>query len=67
MATVTFTLTAGEVTRLQAAVGKVQNLGQAATPEQARQFIIAKIKAFVLETEREDYLALHTTTPFDPT
>jgi len=67
MATVSFTLTAGEITRLQAAVGKVQNLGGPATAEQARQFIIAKVKAFVLETEREDYLALHTDTPFEPT
>ena len=67
MPTVSFTVTAGEAARIQAAVGKVTGLPGSSTAEQARQFIIGKIKAFVKETEREVYLAAHTETPIEPT
>lgn len=67
MPSMTITVTASEATRFQTAVGKVQKLGGPATAEQARQFIISRLKAFVFEIEREDYLAAHTDNPFDPT
>ena len=67
MPTISFNVTAAEATRIQTAVGKVTGLPGAATAEQSRQFIIGSVKKFVLETEREDYLAQHSPVPLEPT
>ena len=67
MPTISFTVTAAEAQRIQAAVGKVKGLPGAASAEQTRQFLIGQIKAFVLDTEREMHLATFTPTPIEPT
>ena len=67
MPTFSFDVTASEATRLQAQVGRVLQLGGPASGAQAKAFIIQRIKSFVLEQEREEYLGQHTDAPFDPT
>lgn len=65
MAAITFNVTAQEAQRILNAVTKVN--GSTASNEDARQFIIQRVKRFVLETERENYLSSYTEDPFNPT
>lgn len=52
MATDTYTLNAGQVTRMRAAVGKAMGLPGDATVQQAHDFWILQMKEFVKAQER---------------
>ena len=67
MATLSITVTAGELNRFQVAVGRRRNLGRDATPAEVKQFIIDECKAFVLREERQQAEASITDTVFEPT
>ena len=66
MPTISFNITAAEANRIQLAVGKVRGLPGPASAEQTRQFIINKLKDFVIEIERENHIASFVPSPISP-
>ena len=71
MATDTYTLTAGQVTRMRDAVGVAMGLPGAATVQQAHDFWVLQMKEFVKSQERrvneKAAIAAVTDTAFDIT
>ena len=71
MPNVTFTYTAGEIARMNAALGREQSLGRDATNAETKAFWITQQKIFVLDSERKAAKkaaeAGITDTAFDPT
>ncbi len=73
MPTLSITLTTDQATRAQAAIGKVLGLTNGggaprpATLAEAKAYVIDRLRALVLQQEKDTQVRATPDTPFDPT